>query len=159
MHHKFESQLHFRLHWHLKLDFMVNERDAVLEVTQDNLNPSLSMQKLFPSTEGNSVCPSLYNYHPVSPSFIHFLTLAPYKQVLFQTVLRHTLNDAQWAPRSNLPVLGTNQTLSASFWSIETTCSSSDAITTGITRTTSMPLASPLYSEQQKHLKWTPQRK
>lgn len=71
MYHKFEFQLHFRLHWHLKLHFMVDESDAVLEVTQDNLNPSLSLQKLFPSTEGNSVCTSLYNFHAVSPSFIH----------------------------------------------------------------------------------------
>lgn len=150
MYHKSESQLYFRLHWHLKLDFMVDESDAVLEVAQDNPNPSLSLQKLFPSTEG--ICVHIPIQFPCSLSFL--CPPPPYKQDLFQPVLRHTLNDAQWASRGNLPVLGTNQTLPARFWSTKPTCFSWDAITTWITIwTASIPLASPLHSEQQKHLK------
>lgn len=70
MYHKFESQLHFRLHWHLKLDFMDDERDAVLEVTQDNLNPSLSLQK-FVFLHRGEYCVHIPVQFPLSLSFLY----------------------------------------------------------------------------------------
>lgn len=70
MYHKFESQLHFRLHWHLKLDFMVDESDAVLEVTQDNPNPSLSLQKIV-SLHRGKFCVHIPIQFPCSLSFLY----------------------------------------------------------------------------------------
>lgn len=116
--HKFESQLHFMLHWHLKMDFLVGENDILLEeVTQDNLNPTLSKKQLAPFTQGNSLYPSdIQCLH--SLSFLYPLPLVTL--VIHRNIFIRTLGDTQLVPRNNGSVLGTHSTVATIFWGMKT---------------------------------------
>lgn len=98
--HKFESQLHFMLHWHLKMDFLVGENDILLEeVTQDNLNPTLSKKQLAPFTQGNSLYPSdIQCLHSLSFLYpLPLVTLVIHRNI-FYTYIRwySTSSQKQW---------------------------------------------------------------
>lgn len=95
------------------MDFLVGENDILLEeVTQDNLNPTLSKKQLAPFKQGNSLYPSdTQCLHSLSfPYPLPLMTLAIPKNFFI-----HTLDDTQLAPRNNGSVLGAHSTVATIF--------------------------------------------
>lgn len=95
------------------MDFLVGKNDILLEeVTQDNLNPTLSKKQLSPFTQGNSLYPSdTQCLHSLSfPYPLPLVTL-----VIHRNLYIHTLGDTQPAPRNNGSVLGAHSTVATIF--------------------------------------------